>query len=212
MRNVIDSHRFTRPIDSRFDGNTMTDTEIQKLISQGESSTVEFKTRITQSRILARNISAFANSDGGKILVGVDERRGIVGCDRDRLSRIFNEAKREIDGKVDLTLDFVDANKKTVGVISVGQAPRIVSSRDGIFSRVGAAAMAMQSLEIQKRIAPEESPIDKLSGLVSEQTKRIDDLLEMICKDNSWKSKVIDYLIGGLIGAAIGFLLTIAFT
>ena len=190
----------------------MTNTDIRELVSHGESASVEFKTRISQPRILSRNISAFANTEGGKILVGIDERRGIVGCDREQLRRMFEAAQREIDGDVDLALDFVDVDQKAVGVISVSRAKGIVSTRDGIFSRVGAAVRAMSSLEIQSRIPPEETPIDKLTELLSEQTKRIEELQEEIRRSNSWKSKAVDYLIGGLVGAVIGFVLTLELT
>ena len=195
-----------------FDGSIMTNTDIRELVSHGESASVEFKTRISQPRILSRNISAFANTEGGKILVGIDERRGIVGCDREQLRRMFEAAQREIDGDVDLALDFVDVDQKAVGVISVSRAKGIVSTRDGIFSRVGAAVRAMSSLEIQSRIPPEETPIDKLTELLSEQTKRIEELQEEIRRSNSWKSKAVDYLIGGLVGAVIGFVLTLELT
>ena len=190
----------------------MTDADIRELVSRGESVSVEFKTRITESRILSRNISAFANGEGGKVLVGVDERHRIVGCDREQLRRMFEAAQREIDGEVHLALDFVDIDQKTVGVISVGRAKGIVSSLDGIFSRFGAAERAMSSIEIQKRISSEEDSTEKLTRLVSEQTKRIEELHEELRRSNSLKSKTLDYLIGGLVGAVIGFVLTLAFT
>ena len=193
-------------------GRIMTINEIQEIISRGENATVEFKTKISQPWILTRNISAFANTKGGKILVGVDERRGIVGCDRKQLQRMFEIAQRDVNGKIDLALEFFNINGNNIGVIFVSRSKGIISSKDGVFIRVGAATQVMSSLEIQNRILPEEKPIDKLTELVSEQTNRIKDLQEEIWRGNSWKSKVLDYLIGGVVGAVICFLLTLLLT
>jgi len=190
----------------------MTISEIQEIISQGENTTVEFKTKISQPWILTRSISAFANTKGGKILVGVDERRGIVGCDRKQLQRMFEIAQRDINGKVDLALEFVNVNGNNIGVIFVSRSKGITSSKDGVFIRVGVASQVMSSLEIQNRILQEKKPIGKLTELVSDQTNRIKDIQDEIRRGNSWKSKVSDYLIGGVIGAVIGFLLTFLLT
>jgi len=190
----------------------MTISEIQEIISQGENTTVEFKTKISQPWILTRNISAFANTKGGKILVGVDERRGIVGCVRKQLQRMFEIAQRDINGKIDLTLEFININGHSIGVIFVGRSKDIISSKDGVFIRVGAVTQVMSPLDIQNRILQEEKPIGKLTELISDQTNRIKDIQDEIRLGNSWKSKVPDYLIGGVIGAVIGFLLSFLLT
>lgn len=189
----------------------MTDSEILQLISKGETSIVEFKTKILQPQILSREVSAFANTKGGNVLVGVDERQGIVGCDREQLRRVFEAAQQNIKGNIDLALDFVEVDGKDVGVITVGESHGVVSLRDGIFVRRGSEVIAMTPQEIQKRISYEEYPIRKLTELVAELTKRIEELKDDIRKSNHLKSKVIDYLIGGLVGAIIGFLFTLAF-
>ena len=59
----------------------MIDADIRDLVGLGETESVEFKVGTVSPAMLARVVSAFANTSGGKILIGVDERRGIVGCD-----------------------------------------------------------------------------------------------------------------------------------
>ena len=190
----------------------MNDSDIRKLVQEGETSDVEFKTRIVHPQILSRNISAFANTSGGTILVGVDERHGIVGCDVQQLRRAFESSQRNISDAVDLSLEFVQVDGKDVGVISVSKATGIVSSREGVFVRRGAAVLVMTAQEMQKRLSSEESPVDRLTVMVAEQTKRIEELLEDIRKGGSWQSKAVDYFLGGLVGAIIGFVLTLALT
>ncbi len=52
---------------------------IQKLIEEGEHEHQDFKYAISDARKIARSISAFANNDGGRLLVGVKDNGNIVG-------------------------------------------------------------------------------------------------------------------------------------
>jgi len=56
---------------------------LQKLILQGEHQLLDFKFAITDSRKIARSLVAFANSDGGTLLVGVKDNGKIVGMSSD---------------------------------------------------------------------------------------------------------------------------------
>jgi len=52
---------------------------IQKLIAEGEHQQLDFKFGITDSRKIARTLAAFANTDGGRLLVGVKDNGAIAG-------------------------------------------------------------------------------------------------------------------------------------
>jgi predicted HTH transcriptional regulator len=52
---------------------------IRKLIAQGEHQQLDFKFGITDSRKIARTLSAFANTDGGCLLIGVKDNGAIAG-------------------------------------------------------------------------------------------------------------------------------------
>lgn len=54
-------------------------TYIQKLIQQGENLHLDFKFQINDSRKIARTIVAFANTEGGKLLIGVKDNGVIAG-------------------------------------------------------------------------------------------------------------------------------------
>jgi predicted HTH transcriptional regulator len=54
---------------------------IINLIKQGEHQTLDFKHSITDSRKIARSLVAFANTDGGTLLIGVKDNGSIVGID-----------------------------------------------------------------------------------------------------------------------------------
>ncbi len=63
----------------------MTRTELLELIRNGESSSVEFKRDVVEPRGLAEEVVAFANTYGGRVLLGVDDDGSVVGLTRDRL-------------------------------------------------------------------------------------------------------------------------------
>lgn len=59
---------------------TRTETEyIQKLINEGEHIQQDFKFAISDARKIARSISAFANTQGGRLLIGVKDNGKIAG-------------------------------------------------------------------------------------------------------------------------------------
>jgi len=53
------------------------------LIKQGEHQQLDFKHSITDSKKIARSISAFANTNGGKLLIGVRDNGSIAGVRSD---------------------------------------------------------------------------------------------------------------------------------
>jgi predicted HTH transcriptional regulator len=56
---------------------------LKKLIEEGENQQLDFKYCVSDSRKIARTLSAFANSDGGKILIGVRDNGSIAGIKSD---------------------------------------------------------------------------------------------------------------------------------
>ena len=52
---------------------------IQGLIEEGEHEHQDFKFSISDARKIARSVSAFANNDGGRLLVGVKDNGNIAG-------------------------------------------------------------------------------------------------------------------------------------
>jgi predicted HTH transcriptional regulator len=56
---------------------------VRKLISGGENQQLDFKYCVSDSRKIARTLAAFANSDGGRILIGVRDNGSIAGIKSD---------------------------------------------------------------------------------------------------------------------------------
>jgi hypothetical protein len=53
--------------------------QIRTLIAQGEHQRLDFKFEITDARKIARTLSAFSNTEGGRLLVGVKDNGRISG-------------------------------------------------------------------------------------------------------------------------------------
>ncbi|MBU4318047.1 MAG: putative DNA binding domain-containing protein [Proteobacteria bacterium] len=63
----------------------MTKTELLELIKNLENSGVEFKRDTIDNRAMAKELVAFANFQGGRVILGVDDDGSVVGLTRDRL-------------------------------------------------------------------------------------------------------------------------------
>jgi len=56
---------------------------LRKLIAEGENQQLDFKYCITDSRKIARTLSAFSNTDGGRLLIGVRDNGSLAGIRSD---------------------------------------------------------------------------------------------------------------------------------
>lgn len=59
--------------------SSMSPADLRNLIQTGEGKYLEFKKKTPSVEKIAREISAFANSKGGTILIGVDDHKNITG-------------------------------------------------------------------------------------------------------------------------------------
>lgn len=72
----------------------MIKTKLLELIRNGENSGVEFKRDTVQNFDLAKELVAFSNSDGGYVLLGVDDDGSVSGLTRSDIERWVMEACR----------------------------------------------------------------------------------------------------------------------
>jgi len=53
---------------------------VLRMIEEGEHQCQDFKLRIDDARKIAKTLSAFANTDGGRMLIGVRDNGEVAGC------------------------------------------------------------------------------------------------------------------------------------
>lgn len=68
---------------------------IQQWIKNGEGHKIDFKTTITSYPKIAKSICAFANSRGGRIVVGVEDKGQVVGVDIEEEKYALEKAATE---------------------------------------------------------------------------------------------------------------------
>ncbi len=79
-------------------------TELFEDIILGEDATMEFKREMPHRDSMADEIAAFANSDGGTILIGIDDNREIVGIDLQKLDQIEKTVVEICDDNIEPTV------------------------------------------------------------------------------------------------------------
>jgi len=102
---------------------------IQSLIKQGEHQQLDFKHSITDSKKIARSLVAFANTDGGKLLVGVKDNGAIVGV-RDDEEFYMVQAAAQLYCKPPMNFDskIWEINGKTVLEITIAKSGNLIYS------------------------------------------------------------------------------------
>jgi predicted HTH transcriptional regulator len=102
------------------------DNYLKRLIAAGENQQLDFKFCVSDSRKIARTLSAFSNSDGGKLLIGVRDNGSIAGIKSDEEIYMVDTAvhlfcRPEINytikqhftqGKTILEVDVLKGNKR----------------------------------------------------------------------------------------------------
>ncbi len=108
---------------------------IHRLIAEGEHQRLDFKFEIADARKIAKTFVAFANTDGGRLLVGVKDNGAIAGVRSDEEYFMLESAAR-IYCKPAVPFDFTEwrVNGKTVLEVTVRKseaAPHFAETEPG---------------------------------------------------------------------------------
>ena len=100
----------------------MTLKELEKLVLSGETLHVEFKHKVNFPEKIAREIVAFTNTYGGKLLIGVDDNKTIFGLKNaaEEIFAVKNVFEKYIKFPVSYSLEQIKINdKKDVIVVHI---------------------------------------------------------------------------------------------
>ncbi|MBR5613067.1 MAG: ATP-binding protein [Bacteroidaceae bacterium] len=96
---------------------------IKRLISEGEHCHQDFKFEISDARKIARSISAFANTEGGRLLVGVKDNGKIAGIrSEEEIYMIEASANMYCQPNIELQTQTYHVEGKTVLEIRIDEA------------------------------------------------------------------------------------------
>lgn len=130
--------------------------ELTNILRLGEDSKNQFKETFNSPDAMAAEIGAFANSLGGRIIVGVSDNADVKGLTRDEVKRlnqmISNVCSQKIDPPISVTTENINYENKTVLVINVplGQYKFYTSNGNDIWVKVGADKRKTKREEIRR--------------------------------------------------------------
>lgn len=141
-------------------------SDILEQIKNGENKTLEFKETLPKNDSIAKTVVAFSNTSGGKLIVGINDQREVVGIDdkeifelQDRIASIIFDSCYpnilpeiyilNVDGKLLLVIEIFRGNLLPYYLKSDGK-------NNGTYIRIGATNRKAEyenivELERQKR-------------------------------------------------------------
>lgn len=131
-----------------------------ELIRLGESENLEFKQSLSLRDDIGKAISAFSNTNGGVIMVGVTDKGDVIGAGIGA-NTIENEAdyiKRNTDPPIYPFIKVIEVDDKKIVVIEVEESnDKPVFFKKYAHKRVGRSSQRMLSSEM-RRLAHEDKP------------------------------------------------------
>ncbi|MBP9009438.1 MAG: putative DNA binding domain-containing protein, partial [Methanospirillum sp.] len=123
----------------------MNRTDLSILLQEGEGSMLEYKETLSSG--IAREMVAFANTAGGKILLGVRDDGSVRGIkDTNDIRARIQDMARNCDPPVKILLTHID----NVTIITVRESSeKPVQCSDGFFWRQGAVTQKLTREEIR---------------------------------------------------------------
>ncbi len=169
--------------------NQLSKREINNILIQGESSTIEFKRKIASEEKIAKEITALSNTLGGLIFIGVDDNGSVYGIKSEKsdISIIEYANNTLIDPPVLIVIEVLEYDNKDIIVIQVPNSTykphRLIFTDEfgklskKVFIRVGEKSV-LASSEMARLLKYQNSNEEKLVMSIGEKEKNLFNYLE----------------------------------
>lgn len=158
------------------------------MISGGENKTVEFKREIVSPVKIAKELVAFANSEGGYLLVGVDDDKSLYGIDSEKyeIERLNFCCRNLIDPPIVPDILITEVNYRYLAVCKIIESNTkphfLIEDEDGnsirqAYIRVGSSSVPA-SREMTKILKLQNADSKPLTISIGENERRIFNFLE----------------------------------
>lgn len=128
---------------------------IEKIISQGESEITEFKKSTGEWKEIIETISAFSNTGGGEILVGINNSGEVKGVEigKNTFEDLTNKIKENTDPEIYPLITTRIINNKTIMAIRIKESnDHLVLAFGRPYKRVGKSTVRMSKDEYESMI------------------------------------------------------------
>ena len=100
------------------------DMPLLDIIGQGETRHTEFKRLVHSPVKIAKSIVAFANTEGGIILIGVDDDKRIIGIhsEKEMLEVIHDAVKLHVEPELQIETEITEYKKRLVLMVIVPES------------------------------------------------------------------------------------------
>jgi len=106
------------------DKNLLTEQRLKTWIGEGEHQRQDFKYKITDSAKLARTVSAFANTDGGRLLIGVRDDGMLCGVrSEEEIYMVYRAAEDFCQPAPEVAFSTIVAGGRTIVIAQVETSP-----------------------------------------------------------------------------------------
>ena len=137
-------------------------TELIEKIMLGEDTIIEFKREMPHRNSLADEIAAFANSQGGVLLIGVDDYREIVGLELQELDRVEKTVveicEDNIEPTVPIFTEKLRIDDKNLLKIEVPRSFFVHKTSNGYFTRKETSKKEMSTEQLARLFQTRSQP------------------------------------------------------
>jgi len=133
----------------------MKSKKVPKLIGSAESTTVEWKESLSVSDEIIKTVSAFSNTEGGKIYIGVSDTGDVLGVQigKGTIETLVNKIKQNTDPEVFPKITVKKILGKEVIIIDVKESrDHLVLAFGRPYKRVGKSSLKMSKDEYERLI------------------------------------------------------------
>lgn len=164
----------------------LTSADILALLDNdnGESFFFEFKEDGVRNEQLHKEISAFANTYGGYIFLGITDKKDITGCVKWTEERIHNVIYNNITPTPDFDVQQFHIDGNTVFIIKIeeGSMPPYITSDGKIFERVSSSSMPIKdSAKLSQLYSKHNDHLRKLTQKITNEALPAESMPNNLC-------------------------------
>ena len=178
-------------------------TELIEKIFLGEDSTMEFKREMPHRDNMADEIAAFANAQGGMILIGVDDNREIVGIELQKLDNVEKTVVEICNDSIEPTVliftEKLRIDDKNILKIDVSRSLFVHKTSNGYFTRKETCKKEMSTQQLARlfhiRSQPRTTPFDNLPVYTTHKTTLRESLYQRFITEDASEDVIEDLLL-----------------